>query len=260
MRALTLLASIAIGLQALAGQDGGGGSGVAAEIERATNEFIRVVKDNPDIFQEVDPNQLEIADVSIKVTSGTIKSCASNAELEAYSYPEKNESVFNITSWMGKRRWFDKMLLAGHERLVLAGLEPSNRYHISNKLYEVKLKELGKKEPQTPCSISPYACRLKEDMEESLGNLIRLHREGSLTAGEYSSLVESNKNVLEVGKLSIIGFYKIELEKKWYIRDKAEKIVEYTELVDAAFSMHFNPIFEEAMEITPNEPVTCVKY
>ncbi|RYZ92708.1 MAG: hypothetical protein EOP06_03455 [Proteobacteria bacterium] len=122
-------------------EGGGGGNMLAAEITRATTEFISVVRNNIELFPELNADRLADQRISILITTEVIRSCDGIGEFNAVSRKEELTSTFNAASWLSQPTWLEKVRLAGHERLVVLGLENSNRYEISNRIFEAGLNQ-----------------------------------------------------------------------------------------------------------------------
>lgn len=151
------------------GHSGGGGTGIAASITRATNDFISIVEDNPAVFPELDVRKLKAANPQILPTAQKINSCDGLATLEAVSDSAANKSVFNIEAWKQKTDVIEKIFLAGHERLVLLGYERSNQYPISNRVFALGLAGAKlERASSNSCAWISDICADLEKLEDSV--------------------------------------------------------------------------------------------
>lgn len=238
---------LAIVANAQEGSEGtGGGSSVAAEITRATNSFIEMVKQNPDLFVGVDPVKLRNMRAQVLVTSQPILVCQNQAELEAWSDINSNYSKFSLPAWLTKGE-LAKIQLAGHERLVLAGYEASNTYDISNKVYEVNIRNLERQYGSTSdiCDFGERACLYKKNIENHIASILNGYVAGNITPdgaeellGGVSTLMHMQINGLVSRAVTDHGF-------KW----SEKRYDSYKVRLGIAFQKHFDPLFKEANKI-----------
>lgn len=184
----------------------GGGNMVAAEIQRATDEFIAIVRANEQLFG-IRASQLEIPGVQIRVTSKPILSCDGRSEFDAGS--TRNQSVFNRFNWLNQDSWLAKVHLAGHERLILLGLEKSNQYPISNRLFQLnrsknRLDTLSS--PQEICASfeTQWCLNSLRQLRESIASISHQVELGQ-NIGELSAIVEMQSNSAESNALLFEG-------------------------------------------------------
>lgn len=232
------------------GATSGGGNGIAAEIQRATDEFISLVRENPAKFPGVDPAVLQNMNPEILVTGKPISFCGKPGELDALSDREKNQSLFNFNAWVAKD-WMAKVHLAGHERLVLAKYEASNRYPFSNKLYEIFLEKTERRigKAKSICELSGRACRQLKDDDKMITDIVAMALDPAigLSAERGIEHLNMNKLVIESEKLLLIGLKKIEIQRRWINLGNVEaEVAEYAEQVELAYESHFRPLFLEA--------------
>ena len=252
------------------GVGGGGGSGLAGEIYRATNVFIEAVKNNPDIFKGVDPNALTslvnpvthkpILDprthkpvpVEILVTDDSIKTCVGDGTLDAHSDAAKGYSLFNVSAWASDDD-MEKVQLAGHERLVLAGYEKSNQYNISDRIYDVEVKDLEKIYGSVPniCSFGHPACQDARQLNARIASAITAVKLGKWPADQASTVLDSlrlaEKNII----LLMFAIKQDQLNHRFFMtRRRAAKIVaDYNARLNLAFASHFDPLFDELQKV-----------
>jgi hypothetical protein len=223
----------------------GGGNGTAAEIQRATDEFIRMVRDNPAKFPGVNPDQLAAIDADIRLTGKKIQFCDGSGDLDAVS--ANNQSTFNLPTWRQKS-WAEKVQLAGHERLVLAQLEPSNRYSRSNKVFEIaradQEKELGP--AKDICAFGPEACRSREEIDALIDNDIVAMNDGAVSRDEAQFLLDQTKQAIKAQINMVIGLKAVEIDKRWIKRGGDEELAKYSKAVNLAYEAHYRPLFLEA--------------
>lgn len=243
MKQLIISAIMICGLTSMAhaDKDRGGGSGTAAEITRATEAFIQAVEKYPNLFPQVDPSTLRDVNPQILVSASSIKLCNGRGQLDAYSDATKNFSVFSYSDW-AKKSWIEKVQLAGHERLVLAGLEESNKYSLSNKIYDTRIQDLiavyGK--PQDPCTLSATACKETRELELILADIAEAIQNKRVSARGAKILLNALELNIESTILLVTGLKEAELEKKAMGQSRREKIIkEYEERVRLAFENHF---------------------
>lgn len=230
------------------GATSGGGSGIAAEIQRATNEFIRMVEVNPGKFPGIDPQILKTIDPEIRVTGKPIDFCDQGGSLEAYSDLGKVQTTFHLGSW-AKKSWLEKVLLAGHERLVLAQYEKSNRYPFSNKVYEIDRENQEKNTGPIKgiCELGERSCEFAKDAEAGIGMIISGFGAGDLTQSEGKSLLDDEQTVIEMHLVLLAGLKKIEIQRRWInFGDPQVEVVKYEQQVRLAYENHFRPLLLEA--------------
>lgn len=240
----------------------GGGSGVAAEITYATDSFIATVKKHPNLFPGVDPEALSAMNPNIFIAHEPIQFCNKLGTLEAYSNKKGNYSRFVLSSWLGKT-WEEKVLLAGHERLVLAGLEKSNQYHISSKLYDAKIQELEAKygEAESICSISEYACAETKKVERHFVGIVENVRTGGYGVPTAKKLFQMAKLALDSMILSTIEQKQIEIDREIFGVNKEARKKEVEEKTMLAVGKHFRPMIrqlEQLAESGKNNDEVCV--
>lgn len=222
------------------GRDSGGGSGIAAEITRATDEFIRLVRENPRHFPGVDANYLASFDPTIKVTGQTIEFCDKSGVLEADTNINAGVSRFNLSDWLTKD-WKGKVHLAGHERLVLAKLERSNRYDISNRIFAVFNEQREKKfgPTQDLCSLGSQACAIKNRIISQVKIIIAGARTGEIRMNMAKQFFAEQSVVGYIGVRTAILVRHGELRQNWSFNREAQ-ITEYAQQLTQAFEVFFD--------------------
>lgn len=232
---------LAIVANAQEGSEGtGGGSGVAAEIVRATNTFIKAVENNPDLFVGIDPVKLRSIKAQILVTGHAIQICKNQGELEAWSDVQSNYSKFSLPAWLGKDE-LSKIQLVGHERLVLAGYEASNTYDFSNKIYDVetrKLESLYRDAPEI-CSFGKEACAGKIELEKQIAQIVRVS--GKLTAYGCLKLLRRVNEIIDI-QADATALNSAEYHNK-------KRFEAYNAQVHLAYNKHFGPILNDARKL-----------
>lgn len=235
------------------GQERGAGSGIAAEFHRAMDDFIQIVRNNKDYFETVNISDLESAQLRVLINYKPITVCNTNAVLDAHSDIENKTIFVNQSAWVNKS-WQDKVHIAGHELLLNTGYEKSNQYQLSNQVYKIKKDYLSNKYGNhSLCQITPANCRSYYEIKESIINLFSLYKGGKITIGEYSTLLESNKAVLDVVVLTSVGIKKLNLERKWIAFDVSGQMMRFTEQLMHAVDNEFDPLYEEAEKLLNNE-------
>lgn len=245
------------------GQERGAGSGIAAEFHRAMDDFIQIVKNNKDYFDTVNINDLESAQLRVLINYKPITVCNTHAVLDAHSDIENKTIFVNQSEWVHKS-WQDKVHIAGHELLLNTGYEKSNQYQLSNQIYKIEKDYLSNKYGnQSLCQITPANCRSYYQTKEAIVNLFSLYKDGKITIGGYSSLLESNKSVLDIIILTSVGIKKRNLERKWYAIDKSGQMMRFKEQLMYAVDNEFEPLYEEAEKLLNNkmseEVLSCVE-
>lgn len=251
MKKLIISALVVCGMAtAHADKDRGGGSGTAAEITRATDAFIQIVEKYPHLFPQVDSSALKAQNPQILVTASGINLCNGLGRLEAFSDIDKNLSVFSYGAWV-KKSWIEKVQLAGHERLVLAGQEDSNKYSLSNKIYDARIQDLissyGK--PQDACALSAVACKNAGEIELSIARIAEGFRNGDFSQAGAERLLKNTEANVESTILLVVGLKKMELEKRTMVQNRAKALATYQDTVRLAFESQFRPMFEEARSL-----------
>lgn len=242
----------------------GGGSGINAEIQRATDAFISVVAASPDLFPDVDPHKLVNVRARITVTAKQIESCDHNAILEAYSDRDQNKSVFNLSAWVAKS-WIEKVLLAGHERLVLTGYERSNRYNLSNRIYDIQPSAMAEKTGTAPdiCDFGEFWCKFKSNADLMIAKLASDVSKGTLTTESAKALLKMQENSITGQIDSLVAIKAIEIEKSpfSFLGNPQSELKAYENKVRFAFESHFRPIFKEAQKAVKglSPDVTCIE-
>jgi hypothetical protein len=244
------------------GANGGGGSGISAEVERATAAFIQIVRQNPNIFEGVNADYLESFHPDILVTKDPIKFCNNLGDLDADSDSEQNYSRFNLAVWIAKD-WFGKIFISGHERLVLAGLERSNEYQISNKLYSHRVQSFERENGtlKTMCDFGAYACdefsklqgRISSVIEMSASKIIDLKR-----AKLHLDMIEESAQIV---LLVLKGHEEFRVTRHLFNFNNEQKLKDYNESMQMAYEKQFRPIFIEAIRVLEEDtlPPKCVK-
>ncbi len=244
--AVTLIVTMLNSFAHAGADTSGGGSGLAAEISRATEAFIVLVEKNPKLFSNISAKQLRALDPDIRLTGAKITS-ASGDELEAWSDSSLNYSQFNLQAWIAKDDWA-KIQLAGHERLVLAGLENSNRYDISNRVYEVKIDQFvnlyGK--VKDICSFGAGACESKQFFEAHILSILSSFMDQTIDKSTALENLKDTRAVIESEIQVLVLRYNQSLRLKTNRRAAAEK---YNKQIRLAFEVHFNPIFVDVQNL-----------
>lgn len=251
------LASFAETVQEISGQERGGGSFHAAEVSRATEAFIELIEQNPQLFPEVDPRLLRSLDPEIKITTDKIEVCESidqvprgrrKAILDAFSDTKANTSVFHLGTWLS-RGWIEKVQFAGHERLVLAGYERSNRYSISNRVFQAELNRVLDREFTDTdfCGLFYDGCGFIQMLEKQVEDVVELRRSREIKIEDATMALDDFKVLLSSSIRGQIVAYKAKLQKQLIHFTRPEKKIErYSQLVRAAMMNHFKPILDEA--------------
>lgn len=246
------------------GSCGGGGSSVAAEIQRATDEFISAVRTNPKMFPGIDAEVLARLDPEILVTAASISHCNSDAKLDAVSDFRKNQSKFNASSWLSKS-WLEKVHLAGHERLVLAGYERSNRYTESNKIFSVDLQNREKQfgAAKDLCDFGVKSCQFKKTFTDALSRLLSGVNSGEVRANVADYMLDGERDVAQMQVLLLVGLKKIEIQRRWInLKDPAVEVEEYRHEVQLAYDHYTRPLLQEVNNLIKEksyEETECVQ-
>lgn len=260
--AITLATQSTFAIQQF-GQERGGGSGLAAEIARATSDFINIVRNNRSQFPGVNPYLLERLHTEYVIVNATIRNCETNGELDAYTDKSTGKTTFNRKRWVEKT-WQEKVHLAGHERLVLAGLEESNQYNLSNMVFLTddlgKIK--NKSQVSSVCEFGKHVCVRTKDIENNLSELFKFYEDGDFSSSDFAHYTDSYKGVVESELLIAIGLKAIELEKSFFTSKKEQKLADYRRKLELALNYNFMPYWNKASRMRINNgptPVKCVE-
>lgn len=252
----------AIDFQAI-GQERGGGSGTAAEVERATDAFIQMVEDHPELFPRIDPHRLKQQRTNILITYARINVCDKSSSLDAYTDLQTGDTYFNLSQWL-KKSWIEKVQLAGHERLVLAGYEPSNRYHISNRVFQVdqqrRIQKYGYQE--NDCESEFALCQIVDRAKRNVAVFLEKHATGHLAPEDIHHLLRSSQAVNRIMLRTLLGKKELELSRRLFVVNKDQKARRYAERLQLSYDMHVAPIYRNALQSLEQEErrnIECVE-
>lgn len=152
-----------------------------------TQKFIQLVEDNPSYFPGISANELRNLRVQVTPVRALIKICGKPSTLDGYTDVKLRETIFTDDRFSGMSPTA-ALVFAGHERLVLAGIEKSNSYPYSSRIYDILEKQRGKGKdfypPSFICRWGPFACRQKKAIIEGMNFTLEYYESDKITKVE----------------------------------------------------------------------------
>lgn len=176
-RMLCVAICLSITTIALAEKEGGGGNADLLKFTSIANRAVKLVKEHPSVFPEIDFNKFKNTVESTKIIFSRYRLKVGEEQVDAINYPDKNEIHISRNAWRSLNgKVAEQVGLIMHEFLGVMKISDEN-YRISSKVMDLLNHET---EPfyRWSCSASIFIG----------SNLFQIYGDGSTSGEAWSDL------------------------------------------------------------------------